>query len=135
MSILDYLRSSVAEHKPWDQVFREVVLGPWDTKERQRAKRFLLKRLDSLDDLTNDTAKRLCLALPPRLAADLALRIAGEADAKVAALSHETLAAIRQAGRVAPPQLQDVNGAPFNLARAVHSREHLDAIERALGLA
>jgi hypothetical protein len=54
---LTYLRTSVTEHKPWDQVFREVVLGPWDTKERQRAKRFLLKRLDSLDDLTNDTAR------------------------------------------------------------------------------
>ncbi len=54
---LDYLRSAVAEHKPWDQLFREVLLGPWDTKERKRADRFLARRLLNLDDLTNDTAR------------------------------------------------------------------------------
>jgi hypothetical protein len=54
---LAYLRSAVAERKPWDQLFREVMLGPWDTKERKRADRFLVRRLNSLDDLTNDTAR------------------------------------------------------------------------------
>jgi hypothetical protein len=54
---VEYLRSSVAEHKPWDQIFREVLLGPWDTRERKRADRFLARRLASLDDLTNDTAR------------------------------------------------------------------------------
>jgi hypothetical protein len=54
---VEYLRSSGAEHKPWDQIFREVLLGPWDTKERKRADRFLVRRLASLDDLTNDTAR------------------------------------------------------------------------------
>jgi hypothetical protein len=54
---VEYLRSSVAAHKPWDQIFREVLLGPWDTKERKRADRFLARRLASLDDLTNDTAR------------------------------------------------------------------------------
>jgi hypothetical protein len=54
---LEYLRASVAERKPWDQLFREVLLGPWDTKERKRADRFLVRRLASLDDLTNDTAR------------------------------------------------------------------------------
>jgi hypothetical protein len=54
---LEYLRASVAEHKPWDRIFREIVAGPWDTKERKRADRFLQKRLQNLDDLTNDTAR------------------------------------------------------------------------------
>lgn len=54
---LEYLRAAVAARTPWDQVFREILLGPWDTKERKRADRFLLKRLTSLDDLTNDTAR------------------------------------------------------------------------------
>ncbi|HMF11268.1 MAG TPA: DUF1549 domain-containing protein [Gemmataceae bacterium] len=54
---LEYLRASVAEHKPWDRMFREIVVGPWDTKERKRADRFLQKRLQNLDDLTNDTAR------------------------------------------------------------------------------
>src|SRR5437773_2141485 len=54
---LEYLRTSAAGHKPWDQVFREVLLGPWDNPERKRADRFLARRLNSLDDLTNDTAR------------------------------------------------------------------------------
>jgi hypothetical protein len=54
---LEYLRTSVAEHKSWDAIFREVLIGPWDTKERKRADRFLIKRINSLDDLTNDTAR------------------------------------------------------------------------------
>jgi hypothetical protein len=81
----------------------------------------------------NDSAKPLCLALQPRDAAQLALRLAGEADAKVEALNDEMLARIRVAGNLAPPYLQDPNGSPFNLARASHRREHLDDIERVLG--
>jgi hypothetical protein len=54
---LEYLRTSVAKHKPWDQVFREVLLGPWDDKERKGASQFLLKRLKSLDELTTDTSR------------------------------------------------------------------------------
>jgi hypothetical protein len=54
---LTYLRTAVAEHKPWDQIFRDVLLGPWDSPERKRADRFLVRRLNSLDDLTNDTAR------------------------------------------------------------------------------
>jgi len=68
----------------------------------------------------NDSAKPLCLALPPRAAAQLALRLAEEADGKVEALSAATLAKIRAAG-----------GPPFNLSRADHRKEHLDDIERA----
>ncbi len=54
---LEYLRLAVAEHRPWDQLFREILLGPWDAKERKGADRFLAKRVNSLDDLTNDAAR------------------------------------------------------------------------------
>ena len=72
-------------------------------------------------DWVNDSAKPLCLALPPRDAAQLALRLAEEADGKVKTLSDEMLAKIR------------AGGSPINLSRAGHRKEHLDEIARALG--
>lgn len=73
-------------------------------------------------DSANESAKPLCLALPPRSAAQLALRLAEEADGKVRALSDGMLARIRAKGNP-----------PFNLSRGSHRKEHLDDIERALG--
>ena len=70
-------------------------------------------------EAVNDAAKPLCLALPPRTAADLALRLAEEADGKVKALSDEMLVRIRTTG-----------GPPFNLSRGIHRKEHLDDIEQ-----
>ena len=72
-------------------------------------------------DATNEAAKPLCLALPPRLAAELSLRVAEEADAKVRALSDAMLAKIQAKGPT-----------PFNLSRANHRKEHLDEIEPVL---
>ena len=72
-------------------------------------------------DAANEAAKPLCLALPPRVAAELALRLAEEADAKVKALSDAMLAKIRAKG-----------DPPFDLSRANHRKEHLDEIEAAL---
>ena len=69
----------------------------------------------------NDAAKPLCLALRPRDAADLALRVAEEADGRIRALSDAMLTKIAAVG-----------GPPFNLSRAIHRREHLDEIEEAL---
>jgi len=70
-------------------------------------------------DAVNDSTKPLCLALPPRDAANLALRLAEEADGKAKALSDAMLTKIRATG-----------GPPFNLSRAIHRKEHLDDIER-----
>jgi len=70
-------------------------------------------------DWINDAAKPLCLAMPPRTAARVALEQAALADARVAALPAEVAARIAAEG-------------PFNPARADHRREHLDEIERAL---
>ena len=71
-------------------------------------------------EAVNDSAKPLCLALSPRAAADLALRLAEESDRKVKALSDQMLAKIAAIG-----------GPPFNLSRAIHRKEHLDDIDRA----
>jgi len=72
-------------------------------------------------DAANESAKPLCLALRPRDAAKLAVRVAEEADGKVKALSDAMLTKIAAKG-----------GPPFDLSRANHRREHLDDIERAL---
>lgn len=73
-------------------------------------------------DAANESAKPLCLALRPRDAAQLSLRLADEADGKVRALSDAMLAKIQAKG-----------SPPFSLSRAEHRKEHLDEIERALG--
>jgi hypothetical protein len=71
-------------------------------------------------DWINDSAKPLCLALPPRTAAQLAIQMAEDADKRVAALSDDLLQQIHTIGQ------------PFNLSRASHRKEHLDDIERYL---
>ena len=74
-------------------------------------------------DAINDSAKPLCLALRPRDAAQLAMRLADESDEKVKMLSDAMLAKIAAKG-----------GPPFNLSRAIHRKEHLDDIARELRL-
>ncbi|MGH7323953.1 MAG: DinB family protein [Candidatus Rokuibacteriota bacterium] len=98
----------------WDE--RTVVL--LERWERDGAAPRPLNSEDT--DWINDSAKALCLALPPRAAAQLALSVAEAADRKVASLSDDRLAANATAGR------------PINVLRAEHRREHLDEIERAL---
>ncbi len=66
----------------------------------------------------NDAAKPLCLAIAPRAAADLALRMAEEADRRVAGMSDELVSKMLAVGQ------------PFNLSRASHRREHIDEIEK-----
>jgi len=72
-------------------------------------------------EAVNDAAKPLCLALRPRDAAQLALRLADEADSKVSALTDTVLA-----------KAQALESLPFNLSRATHRKEHLDELESAL---
>jgi DinB superfamily len=68
----------------------------------------------------NDAGKPLCLGLPPRTAARMAVEAAVAADQRVAALTDAALAANTAAG------------SPISVRRAEHRREHLDEIERAL---
>jgi hypothetical protein len=56
-NFITYLRQSIAQHKTWDRLFQEIMLGPWDTDEQKPAARFLSQRIRDLDDLTTDTSR------------------------------------------------------------------------------
>jgi hypothetical protein len=100
----------------WDQRI-VVLLDEWERRGPAWA-----PPQEARDDVDwiNDAAKPLCLALPPRAAAELALSVAETVDRRVAAVSDALLEANARAG------------APLNWRRAAHRREHLDEIERAL---
>jgi hypothetical protein len=68
-------------------------------------------------DWINDAAKPLILALPPRIAAQVAVDVAAATDSRVAALSDELLAENERTGFY------------INPLRADHRSEHLDEIE------
>lgn len=68
-------------------------------------------------DWINDSSKPMFLALPPRVAAQLALQQAAEADRRVEALSDELVTQMLAIGDT------------FDLSRAEHRQAHLDEIE------
>ena len=69
-------------------------------------------------DWINDAAKPMILALPPRVAAQVAVDAAAAADARVAGLSDELLAENERTGLYINPDRSD------------HRNEHLDEIEQ-----
>ena len=71
-------------------------------------------------DWVNDAKKPLCLALPPRVAARLAVEIAEQVDRRLAALADDRIVANKEAGE------------PLFLSRAHHRKTHHDEIERVL---
>ncbi|MGH2677720.1 MAG: DinB family protein [Actinomycetota bacterium] len=71
-------------------------------------------------DWINDASRPLIHAIPPREAAQLALRVAGETDQTVASLPSDRM-------------FPDDPTSPLNAVRATHRAEHLDEIESALG--
>jgi hypothetical protein len=86
----------------------------------QRDKAFTPSDTEPEDvDWINDSTRPLIHAIPPRQAAEVALRIAEETDELVASLSPELVATI------------DANS-PLNPVRAQHRGEHLDEIEAAV---
>ena len=99
----------------WDQRIM-VLLDEWERKGPS----WTPPLEDARDgDWINDAAKALCLALPPRVAAELALSVAETVDRRVAAVSDAIVEANARAGAL-------------NWRRAEHRREHLDEIERML---
>jgi uncharacterized damage-inducible protein DinB len=99
----------------WDQRIL-VLLDEWE----RRGPSWTPPVEDARDvDWVNDAAKPLCLALPPRVAAELALSVAETVDERVAAVSDALIEANARAG-------------VLNWRRAEHRREHLDEIDRAL---
>ncbi|HET7235524.1 MAG TPA: DinB family protein [Actinomycetota bacterium] len=71
-------------------------------------------------DWVNDSNKPIFLAIPPRVAAGVAMDAAEAADRAVEQVSDDLLAAIERAGFNVNPNRWD------------HRREHLDEIERTL---
>jgi uncharacterized damage-inducible protein DinB len=97
----------------WDQRV-VVLLDEWERKGPS----WTPPLEDERDvDWINDATKALCLALPPRVAAELALSVAETADRRVAAVGDALIQANARAGAL-------------NWRRAEHRREHLDEIER-----
>jgi hypothetical protein len=72
-------------------------------------------------DVINEATRELCLAIPPRAAAALALEKAKELDGIIAALSPEWVDRIVTIGKT------------VHLQRFPHRKEHLDEIEKVLG--
>ena len=100
----------------WDERV-VVLLDQWGADGRGTAPR---PNAEADVNWINDAGKPLCLALPPRVAANLAVKAAEAADGRLAGLSDGLLAALAAAG------------GPIRLSRADHRREHLDEIESAL---
>jgi hypothetical protein len=73
-------------------------------------------------DVVSEVTRPLCLAIPPRAAAELALACAQRIDQAIERLSPEMAADVQS------------RGATVRLNRAHHRRDHLDQIEQALGL-
>ena len=72
------------------------------------------------DDVTNDSILPLCLAIPPRTAANLALAAAESIDRELEEAGDGLIGDIRQLG------------ARFRLYRCDHRKDHLDQIEASL---
>ena len=73
-------------------------------------------------DIVNEATRGLCLAIPPRTAADLALSAASAIDQAIEQPSPEMVKEIETIGTTA------------RLDRARHRRLHLDQIKTALGI-
>jgi 7-keto-8-aminopelargonate synthetase-like enzyme len=71
-------------------------------------------------DVVNEATRRLCLAIEPRKAAQLAITLANEIDQVIMDLNPEMVEAIL------------TKGIPVKLNRADHRRTHLGEIEKAL---
>ena len=100
----------------WDQRI-VVLLDQWE----QRGASWSPPLSEAHDvDWVNDAGKPFCHALPPRVAAELAVSIADTCDRRVAAVSDAIIDANTR------------GGTPLNWSRAEHRREHLDEIERML---
>lgn len=52
----EYLSAAFAENRPWDQMFREMILGQADDPEQKGALQFVKARVGDVDRLTNDVS-------------------------------------------------------------------------------
>ena len=55
-SLRDYLLRAFQQQRPWDQMFRELLLGEQDDPSQQGALQFVNARVGDLDKLTNESS-------------------------------------------------------------------------------
>jgi hypothetical protein len=55
-SLRTYLREAFAENRPWDQMFREMLIGQQDDSQQDGAIQFVKARVADLDKLVNETS-------------------------------------------------------------------------------
>ena len=99
-------------------------LAFWDQRAITLIKKWKMEGVgpSAMDtDVVNEATLPLCLAIPPRQAAALAVALADEVDTTIANLTPEMVEAIQ------------VKGTMVKLRRADHRRAHLREIEKALG--
>lgn len=53
----DYLLKACQENRPWDQLFKEMMLTSETDEEKKAALKFIKSRARDIDDLTNDTSR------------------------------------------------------------------------------
>ncbi|MCA9071529.1 MAG: DUF1553 domain-containing protein, partial [Planctomycetaceae bacterium] len=54
---LTYLQKAAAEDRPWDEMFRQIIVGNPDEDPEQHAMTFLKKRAGDADQMTNSTSR------------------------------------------------------------------------------
>jgi hypothetical protein len=54
---VEYLRTAVRDDRRWDDIYRAVMLGPWDDPKQQAAAKFLTDRVRSADEMTADSGR------------------------------------------------------------------------------
>lgn len=99
-------------------------LAFWDQRAITLIKKWKMEGVgaSAMDtDVVNEATRPLCLAIPPRQAATLAVALADEVDTVIADLTPEMVETIQ------------VNGTTVKLRRADHRRAHLREIEKVLG--
>jgi hypothetical protein len=107
----------------WTVAAALAHLAFWDHRAAVLVERWQhsgVSRSDADVDAINDAARPQWLALPPRWAAEDAVRAARAADS-----------ALDSAGAELVDQIVAI-GYPINVSRAAHRAEHLDEIEQAL---
>jgi hypothetical protein len=123
----EQLAAPVNEH--WTVAAALGHVAFWDARARYLADLLRTGRAFTADhhepddvDWINDSYRPLAHAIPPRAAAELALRIATDTDARMASLTDEEQAKAWPADEESP----------LNPLRAAHRAEHLDEIEAAV---
>lgn len=56
-AFVGWLRQSLDQRRGWDEIFRTLLVGPWDKEADKSAAKFLSKRVKNLDALTADSAQ------------------------------------------------------------------------------